>query len=296
MPLDNELLMALQMYSKGVQDLSLARTLNSANDAVAQIKAAEGSEQQKRAQLQDLSNNLVRQLGAIGVEPSKIAQQADAVSHQFRSPGEAAIQGTLTGNQGLVDAAQQADIAGQAGNIAQTRVQLMGQMALQDKKFGQAVALQQAKGTKGSNADIEFTSNVQSALVNLQKLEKTVKKKGNFEAIDTDAASIIDQASYDLAIAYAKIVDPASVAREGEVATAQKYMLKMGMMTRNKRTLSDIKAFRQKIMERVKARTLAKKSGGMDPFDQHLGAGGVADATTSPDESNDDLAQFVLGE
>lgn len=151
MPADQDLFTALQMYAKGVNELSLSRTLSSANDAVAQIKAAEGSEQDKRAQLQDLSNNLVRSLGSLGVAPEKISQQAENVFKNFKNPAEAAMTGTLTGKPSLVEAAKTADVASQAGDIAKLNVVQAGQERLQNIKFGQAVAL--GKGSKPLNAN-----------------------------------------------------------------------------------------------------------------------------------------------
>ena len=296
MPLDNELLNALKMYSEGVNSLMISRTLSDANQRVAEIKANEDSEQNKRSQMQDLSNQLVRQLGAQGVEPQQIAQQAQAIMPRYSSPGEAAIQGALLGGvqgKSLIDAAKTADIASQAGNMEQVKLASKLTSQRDDKKFAQALILAGNKGKKVTESDLSFDTNVQSALTNLQQLEKTVKKSGNFEVVDTDAQAVLNQAAYDLAIAYSKIVDPATAAREGEVKAAQKYMLPMGLGTRNSVTLASIKQFKNKITERVKARAAAKRAGHMDIYDQHFG-GATAPAGTQGDQSGeDDISSFI---
>lgn len=293
MPLGPETFQALQMFGEGVKELSVARTLMAANERVNEIKATEDSEQNKRSQMQDLSNMLVRQLGAQGVSPMQIAQQAQSVSPQFKTAAEATMQGVLTGNESLKRAGIEADIAGQAGNIEQLRVQQAGQMILQDKKFQQAMALQGAKVRKPSEADVSFDSNVQSALSNLQQLEKTVKKSGNFEMLDPTAEAILSQAQYDLAIAYSKIVDPATAAREGEVKAAQKYMLPMGLGTRNSVTMANIKQFKKKIEERIRARQKAKAGGQMDIYDQHFGGANTPAAGSAPEAETDDVSAFI---
>jgi hypothetical protein len=58
----------------------------------------------------------------------------------------------------------------------------------------------------------------------LNKLKATIEKTGTYEMFGPESGDM-DSAIYQAAVDYAKLVDPNSVAREGEVAAAQKYML-----------------------------------------------------------------------
>jgi hypothetical protein len=59
---------------------------------------------------------------------------------------------------------------------------------------------------------------------NASKLRALVKQHGTVETTGS-AGGEMDRLIYEMAIDYAKLVDPDSVAREGEVSAAQKYML-----------------------------------------------------------------------
>jgi len=80
---------------------------------------------------------------------------------------------------------------------------------------------------------------------NANELYNLIDKYGTFESTGPES-SMMDSKIYQLAIEYAKLVDPASVAREGEVATAQKYMLPVkGMFKSNKSAKEIINKFKQ---------------------------------------------------
>jgi hypothetical protein len=253
---------ALDMFKTNVRELQMSRSLASANEQVAQIKSSELDEHKQRAALQQVSNSLVMQMAQYGAPATTIAQVAGAIGpRQYNSPAEAAIEGSLSGNKDLVNAAAQADVAAQTGNLLQLQAQQAAANAMQDKKFAQAKALQGAKAQKQQPGDVEFGTNVDVAMKEAVKLEKIVNNVGNWEALDTKAAARLQSASYQLAINYAKIVDPASVAREGEVAAAQKYLIPMGIGTRNSVTLEAIKKYEETIKEYVQARQKQKSKG-----------------------------------
>lgn len=121
---NDDLFKALSMFQSGVKDLFAQRTIAGANDAVQQLRASEMDEQQKRAELQNISNQLVGQLSGLGVPATTIAQVAGTIGpKQYASPAAAAMEGVLSGDQKLVEAAGQADMAMQQGNLAQQRQQ-----------------------------------------------------------------------------------------------------------------------------------------------------------------------------
>lgn len=103
-----------------------------------------------------------------------------------------------------------------------------------------------AKGAapKLQQSDKDFYTNMAMMSNGLEDLENTVRQSGNMESKligDPTSAAKLESLPYQLAISYAKIVDPASVAREGEVEAAKKYMIPMGITVPNNVTLAAIK-------------------------------------------------------
>lgn len=94
---------------------------------------------------------------------------------------------------------------------------------------------------------------------NAEKLKGLIKKHGTFEAMGP-ASSQMDSLIYQMAVDYAKLVDPSSVAREGEVAAAQKYMLPIkdglsgGLFTRNSTAESLIDNYQKDLDSRLQSR------------------------------------------
>lgn len=144
-------------------------------------------------------------------------------------------------------------------NIKELRV--MAEMAQDpvDKKIYSNLADSAEKGLNAkakdlSAADLAFESNASAALRYADQFENVVKKYGTFESQfpgSPEGSALLGQLPYQMAIAYAKVVDPASVAREGEVAAAQKYIIPTGMLTRNDTALAAISNFRNDILNRA---------------------------------------------
>lgn len=303
MPADSDLFTALQMFQKGVKDLSLQRTLAEANDQVNQIKATEASEQDKRSQLQNLSNALVRSLGAQGVSPTEVAQQADSVYHTFRSPAEAAIQGTLMGKPDLVDAAKQADIAAQAGNMEQLKLQGSIQEKLQAQKLAVLMATKGAGKPLNSNEIDKLQKYDEVQLAGKSLLDQVVANPGLIgplksrilgrELVDSDFAAFQSQAGqffdkYRIAVTGAG-------ASPGELRALQKNVPGMTDTPTN---------FRKKmtamlsIGNRVRSRyldNLGKAGRSVSGFTTPSQAPGDASGT-GDQGGGDDLAQFIIGE
>jgi len=138
-----------------------------------------------------------------------------------------------------------------------------------------------------AKTNVQFKTNARVALAAANELEETVKEYGNFESVlgNQKAKAKLESAQYQLAINYAKIVDPESVAKEGEVVAAQKYMIPMGLGVRNAQTLENIKMYKQRIAQYLKERARAAKEEGIstDQTDQQ------------PDEQpvSDDISNFL---
>jgi len=85
-----------------------------------------------------------------------------------------------------------------------------------------------AKGKELTQADFAFESNIREAYRMADELENTVKKYGNFETVDPEGSATLKQIPYLFAVSLAKVLDPGSVAREGEVEAARKFAIPMG--------------------------------------------------------------------
>jgi len=85
-----------------------------------------------------------------------------------------------------------------------------------------------AKGKELTQADIAFESNLREAYRMADELENTVKKYGNYETVDPEGSATLLQIPYLFAVSLAKVLDPGSVAREGEVEAAKKFAIPMG--------------------------------------------------------------------
>ena len=149
------------------------------------------------------------------------------------------------------------------------------------KKILQDVASAGAKGivAKGKEltvADTAFELNAAAFMRFADRLEGAVQKFGNFESMNPEGSAMIRQLPYEMAIAYAKIVDPSSVAREGEVAAAQRYLVPMSrtpipdamgltpdspLSIKNSTTLAAIRNQKESLRARIEAyeRTSGRK-------------------------------------
>lgn len=111
-------------------------------------------------------------------------------------------------------------------------------------------------GSEATVGDKALASNSSEILTNLNTLKKVIQDYGTFEAArgvpnlpmkgensdlnSTEASAMLKSLPYKIAIQYAKIVDPATAAREGEVAAAQKFLIPIGLGADNNQALAII--------------------------------------------------------
>lgn len=239
---------ALNMFTQGSQQAATTQAVNDANSQMHAINQQVTDEAQKRAQLQSLSNELALKLVGTNASSAHITQAFNAINPQnFGSAEQLQIEGALSGNEQY----QQ-----QAGQIINQRQQMKQkeltfenrlQQNLIDRKFQNELAIEQLKMAKANPEikpeELQFQTNIKVAGNLLKDLKSTVQEHGTYEnAIlgNPEAASKMESIPYQVAITYAKIVDPNSVAREGEVAAAQKYMLDLGVTSNKKKVLAQI--------------------------------------------------------
>jgi hypothetical protein len=85
-----------------------------------------------------------------------------------------------------------------------------------------------AKGKELTQADFAFESNIRDAVRMADEMENAVKKYGNYETVDPEGSAALGQLPYLFAVSLAKVIDPGSVAREGEVEAAKRFAIPMG--------------------------------------------------------------------
>lgn len=102
-----DLATALNMFKEGAQSLSLSRAVNNANDQVNQIRASEGSEADKRSQLQQLSNGLVMHMAAMGAPATTMQAVSGAIMPHFGNSAQMNQYGVETGDSSLQQQAAQ---------------------------------------------------------------------------------------------------------------------------------------------------------------------------------------------
>jgi len=101
--------------------------------------------------------------------------------------------------------------------------------------------------------EVSFLGNSTELASQLNKFENTINEYGNFEVLNSEGSAALQNLPYETAILYSKMVDPATAAREGEVAAFQKYGIPVGMTTRNATTLSAIREQRKEIVRRIQS-------------------------------------------
>lgn len=269
---NQELFQALQMFQQGVQQAATTSAVNDATQAMQDIHTNIADQAQQRQALDQLSRQTALRLVGTGADGTQIQSAFQAVApQQYGSVDQLQIDAALTGNK------QQAGVA--QGLIADKRQQAMKMMqmeygfkqAMEDKKFNRDLLLEQMKLSK-TNKDLKpeevaFQTNINVADKMLNDLEQTFKEKGTFEIAlpfnmgseaSRKASAKLDALPYQLAITYAKIVDPNSVAREGEVAAAQKYLLDLGLSANEGKALEALTNMRDTIKSYAQARGMAQ--------------------------------------
>jgi hypothetical protein len=273
MSANSELLAALQMFQQGVQQATTGFAINQARDQVNQINTQIQDEGQKRQALQNLSQDLALRLTGAGASGAQIQSAFQAVAPpNFGSAEQMQLEGQLSGNKFLQE--QAGGIIGQREAKAKSMLAMEYgfKNAMEDKRFQRELMLEQMKLSKkappdAKPEDVAFGTNINVANKLIDDLEETVKSYGTMETgfgseAAKKASAKLDAIPYQLAITYAKIVDPNSVAREGEVAAAQKYLLNLGATANTDKTLEALTHMRTTIQDYANARSQAKTPGG----------------------------------
>lgn len=254
-----DLFKALQLFQQGVQQYATGSAISEAtkhfNDLQQQVQQGTINEQQGRQAFQNLSNQVALRLAGTGATGTQIQSAFNAISPQnFGSAEQMQLEGALSGNKELQRVSQDIIKQREDQKYNLLKQEYAFKQASEDRKFSRDIMLEQMKLSKQGlkPEELQFQTNVNMANTLIDKLSKTVERSGTWESglpliSNKKDSAILDQVPYQLAIQYAKIVDPNSVAREGEVAAAQKYLLNLGMFSNKEKALQSLKEMKSVI-------------------------------------------------
>lgn len=234
------------------------------------------------AEKQRNKDDAMAQAGQAAARGDKVDNEIAQREGQLEQLGEAGK--TRTQNKELAAMREKGDTARNAATNA-THMKTANLSAYVDLKKMKAEQerVQGAKQTAGQQtASSDLYTNLDSAFTNMNELENVVRDNGNWESAvgNPQARAALGRVALDTAIAYAKIVDPSSVAREGEVAAAQKYLVPMGIFESNATTLAAIQGMRKSLMQKAAARQHTGMLGEL-PASSPQGGGGASAAPKS---------------
>jgi len=230
----DDLFQALRMFQDGAKEYATGNAIRSAAENVKQINSIQQDEFVKRQQLEETGKQLALQLGSMGAPISQIQSSVGAIMPQQLNSPDAFFQQSLTATN--PEAAKELASAGMSFQKFLAKAPLT--TAQQEQmKLGWAQlfgAQQQQKETLNQQRDLkvqeqldkvdEATYRKQNLQTNALKLKSIIGEHGT-NILAGPEGTEMDSLLYQMAVDYAKLVDPSSVAREGEVAAAQKYML-----------------------------------------------------------------------
>lgn len=238
-----DLFQALRMFQDGAKELATGNAIRSAAENVKQINSIQQDEFQKRAMLEEQGKQLALQLGSMGASGSQIQSSVGAIMPQQLNSPDAFFQQSLTATN--PEAAKELASAGmafqkflakaplttaQAEQMKLGWAQLFGAQQQQREALGQQRDLKRQEQLDKVDEATYRKQNLQTNALRLKQLIDGKDEKGNDVGVGTfemfgPEGTEMDSLIYQMAVDYAKLVDPTSVAREGEVESAKKYML-----------------------------------------------------------------------
>lgn len=141
---------------------------------------------------------------------------------------------------------------------------LVGEKAAMDRiktEYGLKLSAAGNTAKPPSEAELAYNSNSAMFMHDIDTLQNTVKDFGTFESPyigDQNARAILQQKPEQLAVEFAKLIDPATAAREGEVENIRKNILSIGATTSVEQAMAALSAAREFVRNHARARELAK--------------------------------------
>jgi hypothetical protein len=271
-----DLLKAISMYQDSVQAAATTNAVSDASRQMAsineQVQMGAINEQQQRQALQGLSNQVALNLLGTGADAQKVQSAFAAISPQnFGSAEQLQLEGSLSGNKFYNKQANSILEEREARSLRKLKAEEAIKLNVEFQKGMMDIKRDLIKsGMKPAELkpeDVAFQTNIKMANKFLDNLDSAVGRSGTWESGipflgNKEDRAILEAAPYQLAITYAKIVDPNSVAREGEVAAAQKYLMDLGPTSSKDKVQAQLKNMRDTIQQYQEARASSKQSPG----------------------------------
>jgi len=110
--------------------------------------------------------------------------------------------------------------------------------------------------------EAEYQTRINNIHANIAKMDKLIEDDGTFDLLGAHNDKLA-QTIQDIAVDYAKVVDPDSVARESEVESAKKMLQITGLGVRNSTARDSLANFKDQMETRMNSRRVAL---GYDPL------------------------------
>lgn len=255
----DQLMQAMNMFADASEKYGIASGIKEATEHVEKITNDTVMDvNQKYAAQRQLANQLQARLSSLGASGQQIASAVGAIA----PPDVTTVAGA---KQYAAQATVPADRL-EANRLVESNVKAAGAEKLaveeplmteknkfeadekkkdRDLQWNIALLSSTQKKKEAKSGEVSFETNLAQAGEFVNELKGAVTRNGTWEAdwgplSDSKDGAILKQTPYKLAITYAKIVDPDSVAREGEVAAAQKYLIELGATKNKKAVLAQI--------------------------------------------------------
>lgn len=273
---NDELFKAFGMFQQGLQQYATSSAIGDAADQVRQLNSQTTNELERRQKVSEVGNNLALHLNAIGAPAGQIASTMQSIMpSQIKDANDLYLQGAMLGDKGkqLSAMAPEAQKFQMRPDLAKIEASNAGDMAKQRLMGQQAIDLERLKASERGPAeakagDISFATNVEMANTYLDELAGVVPESGTWEMdnmfavlSDRKNAAKLKNLPTQFAQVYAKIVDPETAAREGEVELAKKFLSDFGAFTSSEAAMESIAHMKQSVQQYAQARARAKAQG-----------------------------------
>lgn len=221
-----DLMTALQGFNNGLKSLQTSRVLNNANEAVEQIRASDADAQEKKAQIRGIADQLTMKLVGLGGS----VEEASKLGDLFKGPKAPTLQ---SADQAILYGMQTGDETALKGGLSIKQLELEARIASEeraDKRWADRFEANQAEINKRADKNLEYKSDQSTKAFksNATKAITGSKDFKNYQEVQSKLSQIEEFAKNPSAFGdiasvfgFMKSIDPESVVRESEFATAQ---------------------------------------------------------------------------
>jgi hypothetical protein len=265
-----------EITSQAVAEIDRARKAGLAVDAdrlESNLKASIITLQRSGGKDTNGFNTIIKSISSLAPQINSVIQEGEKLKDTAKAVDNALALSAEVGNTVAPETLARLDLAKRSGDIEAIKsissyidatnksAQERNAKIAEEKGKAEIASKEPPKKTAG---DVSFEQNSSASLRYADELINAINKYGTTEIYNSKGSAKLAQLPYQMAIAYAKTVDPTSVAREGEVDAAKKYLIPMGMFTRKETALAAANEFKKDIEARVKQYNLSTGVTGVD--------------------------------